>query len=74
MSEEGMSLWWTTSDADVIREADRLNKAGIPIYRIPLRTVWDNQPDVAEIDFAKDPPTVRRFKHGAGFANDAGGK
>jgi hypothetical protein len=71
MSEEGMSLWWSASDEEVIREADRLNKARIPVYRIPLRTVWPDQEDVAEVDFSVHPATVRRFKHGSGFANDA---
>lgn len=72
MSEEGMSLWWNATEAEIIAEADRLNVAGIPVYRIRLRTVWPTTPDVAEVDFQADPPTIRRFKHGAGFENDAG--
>lgn len=59
--EEGMSLWWSESDAEVIRVANVMNMAGIPIYQIPLRTMSDSQPDTAEVDFMNDPPTVRRF-------------
>lgn len=62
--------WATDSDEDIIRLANIMNKAGIPVYRLPLHTFWDSQPDVAEVDFQADPPTVRRFKHGSGFAND----
>jgi hypothetical protein len=56
------TLWQSASDEEVIAIANVENGRGLPIFRVPLRTFSQDEPDTAEVDFRSDPPIVRRFK------------
>lgn len=64
----------TSPDSYIIRYAVAcgINECGLPRFLVPLRTIHDSQPNVAEID--RERGTITRYKMpGPGEGNSAGG-
>lgn len=57
-----MTLWHNSTDAEIIDAANFASKdRPMPIWYLVLRQVSPRDPNRAEVHFATDPPTVRRY-------------